>query len=198
MLFYTPVLPTHSRVDGGSPVEVLTDNAGGGELEVGRIVVYRNMDGKVFVLEHERFCQRFEPLPARTQNAVFLNALPTLISFIGANIHRLNETWWRDPFTGEPLKRNVGEILCLVHSEISEAMEGHRKSLADDKLPHRTMFAVEIADTLVRLFDIVGAGSRLSPENEDVAGAMAEKIAYNLSRADHKPENRIAPGGKKF
>jgi len=30
----------------------------------------------------------------------------------------------------------VARCLCLQHSEISEAMEGHRKNLMDDKLPH--------------------------------------------------------------
>jgi hypothetical protein len=32
----------------------------------------------------------------------------------------------------------------------------------------------------------------------DLGGAIAEKLAYNASRADHKPENRIKPGGKTF
>jgi hypothetical protein len=45
--------------------------------------------------------------------------------------------WWTDVKTGESLigKRNVGELLCLVHSEISEAMEAHRKNLQDDLCP---------------------------------------------------------------
>jgi len=32
----------------------------------------------------------------------------------------------------------------------------------------------------------------------DLAGAMAEKLAYNRSRADHKRENRAKSDGKKF
>lgn len=28
---------------------------------------------------------------------------------------------------GNVIERNMGEMLCLVHSEISEAMEGDRK-----------------------------------------------------------------------
>ena len=88
--------------------------------------------------------------------------------------------------------KNVGELLCLVHSEISEAMEGHRKRLMDDKLPHRTMLEVELADAAIRIFDMAG-GLGL-----DVAGAIAEKLQYNATRADHKIENRQALGGKKF
>jgi hypothetical protein len=114
----------------------------------------------------------------------------------------LENGWWTDMATGmdttsvgypklQPVK-NVGELLCLVHSEISEAMESHRKLLQDDKLPERTGLEVELADAVIRIFDMSG-GLGL-----DVAGAIAEKLAYNASRADHKPENRRAVGGKKF
>lgn len=102
--------------------------------------------------------------------------------------------WWSDPETGESLKgkRNVGEMLCLIHSEISEAMEGHRKGLMDDHLPHRPMIEVELADAVIRICDLAG-GLGL-----DLAGAVVEKLQYNTRRADHKPENRAAPGGKRY
>lgn len=111
--------------------------------------------------------------------------------------------WWHDLKTGIDMTgdyrndgmastRNVGEMLCLVHSEISEAMEGHRKKLMDDKLPHRTMLEVELADAVIRIFDIAGG------LNLDVAGAIPEKLEFNARRADHKPEHRAAAGGKSF
>lgn len=110
--------------------------------------------------------------------------------------------WWTELGTGRDLTstgypkvlptKNVGELLCLVHSEVSEAMEGHRKVLMDDKLPHRTMLEVELADAVIRIFDMAG-GLGL-----DVAGAMAEKLEYNGQRADHQIANRRAVGGKKF
>ena len=110
--------------------------------------------------------------------------------------------WWTDITTGLPTTssgypklqpiKNVGELLCLVHSEISEAMEGHRKLLMDDKLPDRTMLEVELADCVIRVFDIAG-GLGL-----DVAGAIVDKLIFNGQRADHKLENRRAVGGKKF
>lgn len=34
--------------------------------------------------------------------------------------------------------------------------------------------------------------------DEDLGGAIAEKLAYNAQRADHKIENRRADGGKKY
>jgi len=100
--------------------------------------------------------------------------------------------WWHDIETGEPLGRNKGEMLCLIHSEISEAMEGARKNSMDDHLPHRKMEEVELADALIRIFDYA-AGHGL-----DVPGAFVEKLAYNANRADHKPENRAKDDGKKF
>lgn len=108
--------------------------------------------------------------------------------------------WWTDLVTGatltsnpgQPPKVNVPEKLMLIVSEVAEAMEGHRKGLADDKLPHRAMLEVELADTVIRCFDLAG-GLGL-----DLAGALVEKLAFNAQRADHKIENRRAPGGKAY
>lgn len=117
-------------------------------------------------------------------------------------IHQQNVDagWWTDLATGEdlrskvdePPKRNIPEMLCLVHSEISEAMEGHRKNLMDDKLPHRKMLEVELADAIIRIFDMCG-GLGL-----DIEGAINEKMEFNAKRSDHKIENRLKENGKKF
>lgn len=114
------------------------------------------------------------------------------INDLCAKIHELNQKWWVDLHTGEPLQRNVGEMLCLVHSEISEAMEGHRKNLQDDKLPHRSMFEVELADAIIRICDIAG-GMGL-----DLSGAIAEKLEFNKTRIDHTAEHRLSENGKKY
>lgn len=111
---------------------------------------------------------------------------------LAQRVHTANEKWWIDLATGERLQRNVGELLMLATSELAEALEGHRKSLHDDKLPHRMMFEVEIADCVIRLLDIAG-GFRL-----DLGGAFEEKMTYNAERADHKPENRRLADGKKY
>lgn len=100
--------------------------------------------------------------------------------------------WYTDVKTGEPVDRNVGEMLCLIHSEISECMEGVRKNLMDDKLPHRPMAEVELADAVIRICDLAGY------KGYDLAGAILEKMAFNAQRADHKIENRAAEGGKAF
>jgi NTP pyrophosphatase (non-canonical NTP hydrolase) len=107
-------------------------------------------------------------------------------------IHKNNHTWWHDHKTGERLNRNKGELLMLIVSEVAEAMEGERKDLMDDHLPHRKMAEVELADALIRIFDYAGAYGM------DLQGALDEKLEYNKNRADHKIENRLKVGGKKW
>lgn len=100
--------------------------------------------------------------------------------------------WWTDLDTGEPKERNDGELICLMHSELSEALEAHRKNLMDDKLPHRKGVEVELADTVIRILDYCGG------RGLDLAGALIEKLALNAVREDHTPEARRGTNGKRF
>jgi NTP pyrophosphatase (non-canonical NTP hydrolase) len=189
------------------------------------------------------------------------------IQSLCADVHGRNVAagWWSDLKTGERLQRNMGELLCLVHSEVSEAHEGYDHQSKDDKLPHRVMMEVELVDVLIRVFDIAGGfdlrlgqayiavnvivpgwdalvlehighlhraisrameGHRKNKPCEyfppftqletalaelvirvfdlaremcfDLGGAYVEKLAFNATRADHKPENRRAAGGKAY
>lgn len=98
--------------------------------------------------------------------------------------------WWDNAEPEDPA--TFATKIALIHSEVSEALEGGRKGLPDDHLPHRSAEEVEMADILIRVFDLAGA------RKLDLAGALIEKLAYNQLRADHKRENRAALGGKKF
>lgn len=115
-----------------------------------------------------------------------------LLNEIAERVHKANEKWWVNPATGEKIQRNVGEMLMLCVSELSEGLEGHRKNLMDDKLPHRKMLEVELADCIIRILDIAnGLGM-------DIGGAFEEKMRFNAVREDHTLEARMKPNGKAY
>ncbi len=107
--------------------------------------------------------------------------------------------WWSDPETGESLLNHkftpfvIGTKLMLTVTELAEATEGFRKDLMDDKIPHRKMIDVELADAVIRIFDLAGAVGCT-----DLGGIIEEKRNFNSTRKDHKVENRQKTGGKKF
>ena len=114
-----------------------------------------------------------------------------VLNQLAADCHTANAHWWTDLKTGVRLERNKGELLMLIVTEVAECMEGERKNIMDNHLPHRKMAEVECADMLIRIFDYAGAFGY------DLDGAVAEKRAYNAQRADHKAEARLRPDGKK-
>lgn len=74
--------------------------------------------------------------------------------------------WWDK-------KREVPELLCLIHSEISEALEAYRNDLSPSE---KGWLGEELADAVIRIFD-------MSEFLEiDIAEQVALKCLINKSR----------------
>lgn len=102
------------------------------------------------------------------------------------------DSFYYNPVTGQKKEMNEGERYMLIVSEIVEAFEGVRKNKMDDHIPWRLSEEVENADALIREFD------HAKERKYDLDGSFWEKLKYNSTREDHKPENRAKPDGKKW
>lgn len=75
-----------------------------------------------------------------------------------------------------PIGRSRGEAIALIHSEISEALEGVRKPKQDDHCPEFTSEVIEMADAMIRIIDYCeGYGLPLGE-------ALVAKHNFNLTR----------------
>lgn len=88
--------------------------------------------------------------------------------------------------------RNTGELIALIHSELSEALEHSRHCSKDtlkevfyDTSGKPDGFAIEIADTIIRIADLCGY------LGIDLEEAIRIKTEYNKTRANRH-------GGKIF
>lgn len=98
---------------------------------------------------------------------------------IHANRMAHDKGWWES-------KRNDGELIALMHSELSEALEALRHgNPPDDKVPKFAGAEAELADTIIRIMDAsVERGWK-------VGEAIIAKMEFNATR----PKKH---GGKAF
>ena len=123
--------------------------------------------------------------------------IKTMINKLAQEIHEGNKA--RGFYEGE---KNIGEMLCLVHSEISEALEADRKGKYFKQSPNiddfssdnefndvgerywkiefessiKDTFEDEIADAIIRLLDLAAFKSI------DIEAHIKAKMRYNSLR----------------
>ena len=87
--------------------------------------------------------------------------------------------------------RNLGEMICLMHSELSEAMEALRKPNEDGslkestKIPGFSELVEELADCMIRIADFA------EYQSLPLEDAISAKMAMNRTRG-------FKHGGKSF
>jgi hypothetical protein len=113
------------------------------------------------------------------------------LTTLAEGVHHANIKWWHDA-DGNPITRNFGEMIALCHSELSEALEGNRKSLKDNHLPSYDSQDVELIDCLIRILDMLGN------RGVDVDAILWDKMIYNANRDDHKLSTRSTQNGKHY
>jgi NTP pyrophosphatase (non-canonical NTP hydrolase) len=91
---------------------------------------------------------------------VFLNTVNNLCE--EAYVNAKAKGWHDNP-------REMGTIIALIHSELSEALEADRKGDSEN-------FVEELADVCIRIFDLCGS------LNLDLESAIVEKMEYNKTR----------------
>lgn len=90
-----------------------------------------------------------------------------------AHRNAIEKGWHKDP-------RSVGELIALMHSELSEALEDHRNGREVNEIYYEgdkpCGIPTELADTVIRIFDFCGL------YDIDLEEAIQEKMAYNATR----------------
>ena len=92
----------------------------------------------------------------------------------------IDHEWWTDA------GRNDGELLALIHSELSECLEALRDGNQESRaIPDHCSAVEELADAVIRIFDMADA------RGWDIGGAIVAKHRFNIGRP-------VRHGGKAF
>ena len=105
---------------------------------------------------------------------------PLFINSLASKVHEIAEQkgWWEED-------RNDGELIALMHSELSEALEGLRHgNPPSDHIPLYSAVEEEFADVIIRILDVS------HKRGWKIGSAIVAKMEFN--------KNREYKHGKKF
>lgn len=125
----------------------------------------------------------------------FINAFDAIQS----DVHNIAQEkgWWEDRDNLEKAANavsaklgryaritNNAAMIALMHSELSEGLEGERKDLESDHIPGFSMLEEELADVVIRAMDMAQG------RNLDLAAAIIAKAEFNSGR-EHKHGGKV-------
>jgi NTP pyrophosphatase (non-canonical NTP hydrolase) len=114
------------------------------------------------------YCKNFEAINARIEDRHFRQAFDAQI--VKAYAIAKDHGWHEAP-------RNDGEVLALIHCEVSEALQALRNgNPPDHHCPKFSSLEVELADVIIRIMDYAGE------RDLDIAGAILAKMEVNRNR----------------
>lgn len=113
-------------------------------------------------------CINFEPCDKEIEDRIFRRAFSGQImrAYQIAKDHGWHDT-----------PRTDGEVLALIHCEISEGLQALRQgNPPDHHCPDFSSIEIELADTIIRIMDYAGE------KKLDIAGAIIAKMDFNRTR----------------
>jgi len=109
-----------------------------------------------------------------------MNEFTKNVNEVAEYIHQIaiEKGWWEND-------RSDGELIALMHSELSEALEALREgNKQSEKIPLFSCVEEEFADCVIRILDAC------EKRKWNVSGAILAKIQYNRKRS-YKHGNKV-------